>query len=72
MKTLVLCAVLLILNIVLWTQFPPLLHKPSNLDPPPGPYTWTRVNPEPNLTCLIFEAQYNTHPIAAYCERIEP
>jgi hypothetical protein len=44
----------------------------SNLDPPPPPYVWYRINPETNLTCLIVEAQYAQHPIAMWCERMAP
>lgn len=59
-----------VLSTMLGINFP--LTKPSNLDPPPPPYVWYRLNPEPSLTCLIVEAQYNVHPIAMWCERIAP
>lgn len=65
----VLFLVVLGLGIYLVT-FPIATTHPSNLEPSPPPYTWYRVNPEANLTCLIVEAQYAQHPIGLWCERL--
>lgn len=65
-------AVAIALGSVVYVTLDATLTRPSNLDPPPPPYVWYRINPETTLTCLIVEAQYNQHPIAMWCERIVP
>lgn len=61
----------ILLGVAIYWLMPHPSTLPSNLDPPPPPYVWYRINPETNLTCLIVEAQYAQHPIAMWCERIE-